>query len=234
MSKVLIIDDEVHIAEGIKLNLELNGHKVHIKENGFLGVNEWKSWRPDIIVLDLMMPIMDGYTTLQKIREEDKKIPILVLSAKDAIKDKVKCLSIGVDDYLSKPFSLEEFLLRIDRLLLRASWGQEGDLKPKNIPDEIVFGNNRVDFKTKKGFINGDEVNLTLQELNLLQVFAQNIGLPLSRSELLEQGWGYSQDTSTRTVDNFIVRFRKYFEKNPKKPIHFKSVRSIGYVFNKN
>jgi two-component system, OmpR family, alkaline phosphatase synthesis response regulator PhoP len=231
MSKVLIIDDEVHIAEGIKLNLELNGHEVHIKENGFLGVNEWKAWRPDIIVLDLMMPIMDGYMTLEKIREEDKKIPILVLSAKDAVKDKVRCLSRGVDDYLSKPFNLEEFLLRIDRLLLRASWGQDGNLESKDTPDEVCFGKNKVSFKLKKGFRDDLEISLTLQELNLLEVFVQNIGLPLSRSELLEQGWGYSQDTSTRTVDNFIVRFRKYFEDDPKKPEFFKSVRSIGYVF---
>ena len=239
MKKVLIVEDDF-ISRDLLMGLLKNHFDTcHMAVNGREAVDAYaRSLKEQIpyslICLDIMMPIMDGYTTLQKIREEDKKIPILVLSAKDAIKDKVKCLSIGVDDYLSKPFSLEEFLLRIDRLLLRASWGQEGDLKPKNIPDEIVFGNNRVDFKTKKGFINGDEVNLTLQELNLLQVFAQNIGLPLSRSELLEQGWGYSQDTSTRTVDNFIVRFRKYFEKNPKKPIHFKSVRSIGYVFNKN
>lgn len=232
MSKVLIIDDEIHIAEGIKLNLELSGHEVHIKENGLLGVKEWKQWNPDIIILDLMMPIMDGYMTLEKIREEDKKIPILVLSAKDAVKDKVKCLSRGVDDYLSKPFSLEEFLLRIDRLLLRSSWGLEEASVVRNIPDEIIFGKNRVNFKLNKAFKNDEEINLTLQEINLLEVFVQNIGLPLSRSELLQQGWGYSQETSTRTVDNFIVRFRKYFEEDPKNPVYFKSVRSIGYVFN--
>ena len=169
---------------------------------------------------------------LNELREEDKKIPILVLSAKDAVKDKVKCLSRGVDDYLSKPFSLEEFLLRIDRLLLRSSWEHQGIEQNANIPDEIVFGNNRVDFKLNKAFKKGQGINLTLQEINLLEVFVKHIGLPLSRSELLQQGWGYAEETSTRTVDNFIVRFRKYFEEDPKKPIYFKSVRSIGYVFN--
>ena len=233
MSKILIIDDEKHIAEGIKINLELSGHQVKIKENGLLGINAWKDWEPDLIVLDLMMPIMDGYETLEKIREVDQKLPILVLSAKDAVKDKVKCLSRGVDDYLSKPFSLEEFLLRVDRLLVRASWGQDSIEEDTPIPDELVFGNNRVDFKLKKAFHNEEEIALTLQELNLLEVFVVNIGLPLSRSELLENGWGYSQETSTRTVDNFIVRFRKYFEDDPKNPKFFKSVRSIGYVFNK-
>lgn len=231
MSKILIIDDEKHIAEGIKVNLELGGHEVKICENGLLGVEEWKAWTPDLIVLDLMMPVMDGYEALEKIRSEDEKLPILVLSAKDAVKDKVKCLSKGVDDYLSKPFSLEEFLLRIDRLLLRSSWGQKNS-EEKEVPDEIVFGKNRVDFKLKKAFRDEEEISLTLQEVNLLEIFVVNIGLPLSRSELLEKGWGYSQDTSTRTVDNFIVRFRKYFEDDPKNPVYFKSVRSIGYVFN--
>ncbi len=236
MGKVLIIDDELHIAEGIKINLELNGHDVCIKENGLLGLDEWRAWRPDIVILDLMMPVMNGYEVLKKIREEDAKTPILILSAKGTVKDKVKCLSKGVDDYLPKPFDLDEFLLRVDRLLLRSSWGHWGDdhLKKEESPleESIIFGDNRVDFKLKKGFRKGKEINLTLQEINLLEVFVQNIGLPLSRSELLEKGWGYSQDITTRTVDNFIVRFRKYFEENPKRPIHFRSVRSIGYIFN--
>ena len=230
MSKILIIDDEKHIAEGIKLNLELVGHHVLVKENGVQGLSAWQEWNPDLIVLDLMMPIMDGYKTLERIREVDIKLPILVLSAKDAVKDKIKCLSRGVDDYLAKPFNLDEFLLRVDRLLLRSKWNQIDD-GPKNSPEELVFGENRVNFKLKKAYNKNDDINLTAQELKLLEVFAVNRGLPLSRSELLVQGWGYSEETSTRTIDNFIVRFRKYFEDDPKNPIFFVSVRSIGYVF---
>jgi len=233
--RILVVEDESHIAEGLKLNLSLQGYDVMIAENGGAGLKIWKSWRPDLVVLDIMLPGIDGLSVLRSIRLEDERIPILILSAKAATDYKIKGLSYGVDDYLTKPFSLEEFLLRVDRLLKRLAWYEDGITGTAGElgPDENVhtFGGNRIDFNTLVAIGPQGEIQLTEQEAKLLKLFVTNPGKPLSRQKLLEIGWGYTRGTTTRTLDNFIVRFRKYFEKNPKKPVHFKSLRSIGYVF---
>ena len=232
--RILVIEDESHIAEGLKLNLSLQGYAVTVAENGNTGLKAWKAWQPDLIVLDIMLPGIDGLSVLRSIRLEDDRIPILILSAKAATDYKVKGLSYGVDDYLTKPFDLEEFLLRVDRLLTRLSWyeesttGNKDDIQGKN---NYTFGDNCIDFNTLIARGQKGEIQLTGQEAKLLKLFIQNPGKPLTRQKLLEIGWGYTRGTTTRTVDNFIVRFRKYFEKNPKKPVHFKSLRSVGYVF---
>jgi len=233
--RILVIEDDHHIAEGLKLNLSLQGYEVGIALNGVSGIQMWREWRPDFIVLDIMLPGIDGLSVLRNIRLEDEKIPILILSAKVGTDYKVKGLSYGVDDYLTKPFSLEEFLLRVDRLVKRASWSNtDGDVSmgiPDNETDVYKFGDNRIDFKTMTATCKAGEVRLTEQETKLLKLFLLNPGLPLSREKLLQIGWGYTKGTTTRTVDNFIVRFRKYFEDNPKNPSYFVSIRSIGYVF---
>lgn len=231
---ILVIEDESHIAEGLKLNLSLQGYEVVLAENGNTGLKAWKESQPDLIVLDIMLPGIDGLSVLRSIRLEDERIPILILSAKAATDYKVKGLSYGVDDYLTKPFSLEEFLLRVERLLTRLSWYEEnatGNMDAS--PEKIIhtFGDNRIDFSTLTARGQKGDIQLTGQEAKLLKLFIQNPGKPLTRQKLLEIGWGYTRGTTTRTVDNFIVRFRKYFEKNPKKPVHFKSLRSVGYVF---
>jgi two-component system alkaline phosphatase synthesis response regulator PhoP len=237
MAKILVVEDEHHIAEGLKLNLGLQGHDVVMAHNGLDGLNMWKSENPDLIVLDLMMPALDGFQVLNQIREEDQRIPILVLSAKDQARDKVKCLKGGVDDYLSKPFNLDEFLLRVERLLTRSSWSEKQedddllDLDKTFKETEFSFGPNKIDFVLCKGQNAEGEFQLTSQEIRLLKLFIIKKNIPLTRKELLEIGWGYSQETSTRTVDNFIVRFRKYFEADPKEPKYFKSMRSVGYLF---
>ena len=234
--RILVIEDDEHIAEGLKLNLSLQGYDVKIAMDGVSGLRQWKRWMPDLIVLDIMLPGIDGLSVLQNIRLEDEQISILILSAKGAPDDRIKGLSYGVDDYLSKPFNLEEFLLRIERLLVRASWHRGGeDISKADFSistQTYTFGGNRIDFETSTAYCKCGKVNLTEQEVKLLKLFIINKGKPLSRGRLLETGWGYARGTSTRTVDNFIVRFRKYFEDNPKKPVHFKSLRSVGYIFN--
>lgn len=233
--RILIIEDDDHIAEGIKLNLSLQGYDVTIAGNGVSGLQQWKQWQPDLIVLDIMLPGIDGLSVLQNIRLEDERIPILILSAKGSIDDKVKGLEYGVDDYLVKPFALEEFLLRVERLLTRVSWysdvADQNEANLFSMPDTYSFGGNRIDFKRSVAYCKKDEVHLTEQEVKLLKLFILNRGIPLSRRKLLAIGWGYTHGMATRTVDNFIVRFRKYFEDNPKKPIYFKSIRSLGYIF---
>ena len=233
--RILIIEDEHHIAEGLKLNLEFQGHAVDICPDGVTGLQRWKSWQPDLVVLDIMLPGIDGLSVLQNIRLEDEKIPVLILSAKGNPDDRVRGFTYGVDDYLAKPFVLEEFLLRVERLLTRVSWERgenaSGDGSEFPLPQSYAFGGNRIDFANATAQCQQGQIHLTGQEVKLLKLFVLNRGKPLSRKKLLEIGWGYTRGMTTRTVDNFMVRLRKYFEKNPKKPIFFKSLRSVGYVF---
>ena len=234
--RILIVEDDRHIAEGIELNLSMQGHEVKVAQNGIDGLEAWKQWCPHLIVLDLMLPGIDGMQILKTIRLEDERVPILVLSAKGTPTDKVKALASGVDDYMAKPFDLEEFLLRVERLLTRAFWNhaeadQKNDAIAGSSPKTYTFGANRIDFETSRARCQAGDINLTEQEAKLLKVFITNRGKPLSRNNLLEIGWGYSRKTSTRTVDNFIVRLRKYFEPDPKNPLYFKSLRSVGYIF---
>jgi DNA-binding response OmpR family regulator len=230
--RVLIIEDERHIAEGISLNLELQGYSVQIAETGTAGLSAWKQWEPDLIVLDIMLPGIDGFSVLKSIRLEDERLPILILSAKGTPEDRVKGLKNGVDDYLAKPFNLDEFLLRIDRLLKRNSWlNKNTETRTIKPMDSYRFGHNLIDFKHSFAISKGKEITLTEQEIKLLRLLITHRGKTLSRGEILEIAWGFSKELSTRTVDNFMVRFRKYFEDDPKKPIYFKSRRSVGYVF---
>lgn len=233
--RILVIEDEAHIAEGLKLNLVLKGYDVKISADGIGGLQDWKDWQPDLIVLDIMLPGIDGLSVLRNIRLEDERVPILILSAKGDSDDKVKGFSYGVDDYLAKPFNLEEFLLRVERLLLRASrYGSGGDRGGDALSDQdliYTFAGNRIDFGTLTAYGPREEIRLTEQEVKLLKLFITNRGKPISRKKLLEIGWGYPRGMKTRTIDNFIVRFRKYFEIDPHKPFFFKSLRSVGYVF---
>ena len=233
--RILVVEDDDHIAEGLKLNLSLQGYDVIVASDGVSGLQTWKEWSPDLIVLDIMLPGIDGLSVLRNIRLDDERIPILILSARGSADDRVKGLAFGVDDYLVKPFDLEEFLLRVERLLTRVSW--YGDLNGGDdrgafsISGIYTFGDNRVDFSQSIAHCREGAIHLTEQEAKLLKLFILNRGRPLSRRKLLEIGWGYTRGMATRTVDNFIVRFRKYFEEDPKKPVYFKSIRSVGYVF---
>lgn len=228
---ILIIEDDAHIAEGLALNLGLQGHDTVSAHDGPTGLQVWKQERPDLIVLDVMLPGIDGLSVLQAIRLEDERVPILILSAKAASDDIIKGLSYGVDDYLPKPFNLEEFLLRADRLLKRADWSAGVSASTEMVMTRYVFGENTIDFETGTADCRQGEIALTDQELRLLKLFIVNCGKPLSRAKLLGVGWGYTRQVTSRTVDNFVVRLRKYFETDPKNPRYFKSIRSVGYMF---
>lgn len=240
---LLVIEDEVHIAQGVKLHLELNGHQVTLASDGQEGLKLWAEMSPDLIILDIMMPKVDGLRVLELIRRRDERLPILILSARDSAQDKIKALANGVDDYLSKPFDANELVLRVDRLLLRSGWYRDQNLSPsgRNLEfdrrsdpaqtNTLVIGERVIDFQT--GHVSGadEELTLTQQELKLLRVFVLYQGIPMSRKDLLSLAWDYSDSVETRTLDNFIVRLRKHFEVDPKKPQFFKSVRALGYVF---
>ena len=228
--RILIIEDDHHIAEGIQLNLTLQGYSVVVAHDGVAGLNKWKETAPDLVILDIMLPGIDGLSILQSIRLEDERLPILILSAKGDPDDRIKGLAFGVDDYLAKPFNLEELLLRVERLLKRGGWNQEKNATAPSL-HIYEFGGNHIDFRTNTAHCRMGRISLTEQETKVLKLFIANRGKPLSRDKLLEIGWGYTRKTTTRTVDNFIVRFRKYFEADSRNPIYFKSLRSIGYLF---
>lgn len=230
--RILVIEDDLHIAEGIELNLTLQQYDVKVARDGIDGLEAWKQWCPHLIVLDLMLPGINGMEILKNIRLEDERLPILILSAKGDPADKIDGFIEQVDDYMTKPFNLDEFLLRIKRLLTRDQWQQdESAATGSGSQKEYRFGSNTIDFTTGQAQCHAGNIQLTEQEIKLLKLFIVNKGKPLSRSKLLEIGWGYSKGTSTRTVDNYIVRLRRYFEENPKNPKFFKSRRSLGYVF---
>jgi two-component system alkaline phosphatase synthesis response regulator PhoP len=234
MAKILIAEDEPDIRELVAYNLGKERYRVVPVGTGEEALQALESHRPDLIVLDLMLPGIDGMQILKSIRLEDERLPILILSAKVEASDRVDGFLDGVDDYMTKPFSLEEFLLRIKRLLTRDQWQREQDDSPLSHSTEqrlYSFGANSIDFSSGQAECCTGIIQLTEQEIKVLKLFIVNKGKTLSRSKLLEIGWGYSKGTSTRTVDNYIVRFRRYFEDNPKNPKYFKSRRSLGYVF---
>lgn len=233
--RILVVEDEMHIAEGLCLNLNLKGYATHVAASGAEALQSWKEWQPDLIILDIMLPGIDGLSVLRNIRLEDEHLPILILSAKGDTEDKVKGFSFGVDDYMSKPFNLEEFLLRVERLLFRAPQRGNGKISAKETPSTqlsvYIFGGNSIDFGAATAYGRRGKIDLTELEVKLLKLFITNRGKPIARGKLLEIGWGYDRRTQTRTVDNFIVRFRKYFELDPKHPVYFRSLRSVGYIF---
>ncbi|MCF8464196.1 MAG: response regulator transcription factor [Flavobacteriales bacterium] len=224
--RILLVEDEESLQDIIKLNLELDGYEVNAVNNGKLALEEFASKRFDLVILDVMLPEVDGFTICQTIRLENTHIPILFLTAKSSTEDRIFGLKIGGDDYLTKPFNLDEFLLRVQSLLKRGAMESDPRL------DNFYFGNCRIDFSAFTiTDIEGNEHQLSKKEMKLLRLFVERRNEVLSRETILETVWGYDIFPSTRTIDNYILAFRKYFEKDPKDPKHFLSIRSVGYKF---
>lgn len=227
--RILLVEDEKNIRDVLKLNLELEGYEVVAVDNGLDAVKKSQEESFNLIVLDVMLPEMNGFEVCETIRIHDDKVPILFLTAKDRSEDKIQGLKKGADDYLTKPFNLEEFLLRTKNLLRRSLLlSEEG----KEELQTYTFGGNEVNFVkyTAQG-VHGQEINLTKKEVALLKLLIERKNEAVSRNDILKIVWGYDVFPSTRTIDNFILNFRKHFELNPKKPIHFLSIRSVGYKF---
>ncbi|MFT4595310.1 MAG: two-component system alkaline phosphatase synthesis response regulator PhoP [Bacteroidia bacterium] len=224
--RILLVEDEESLQDIIKLNLELEGYEVSAVNNGKVALEEFASKRFDLVILDVMLPEVDGFTICQTIRLENTHVPILFLTAKSSAEDRVFGLKIGGDDYLTKPFNLDEFLLRVQSLLKR------GVNTINRTVDSFKFGSCSIDFNsfTIKD-LTGTEHQLSKREMKLLRLFVERRNEVLSRETILETVWGYDVFPSTRTIDNYILAFRKYFEKDPKDPNHFLSVRSVGYKF---
>lgn len=224
--RILLVEDEESLQDTIKLNLELDGYEVTAVSNGKTALEEFAKKRFDLVILDVMLPEVDGFTICQTIRLENTKVPILFLTAKSSAEDRIFGLKVGGDDYLTKPFNLDEFLLRVQALLKR------GGTEPDKVSGTFKFGKCKIDFNAFTIIdINGEEHLLSKKEMKLLRLFVERRNEVLSREAILETVWGYDVFPSTRTIDNYILAFRKYFEKDPKNPRHFLSVRSVGYKF---
>ena len=225
--RILVVEDESDLAELLKINLESEGYKVTLAPHGAVAINKLKTESFDLIIMDIMMPSMDGLTATHHIRLSSNNVPILILSAGNTAQDRINGLKSGADDYMSKPFELEELLLRVRKILMRA----HRDDPAINFM-EFNFGGNFVDFNSYKAMgING-EFKLTKKEAQLLRLLIEKKNQVVTREEILKTVWGYTILPSTRTIDNFILAFRKYFEVDIKNPKYFLSHRGLGYKFN--
>jgi two-component system, OmpR family, alkaline phosphatase synthesis response regulator PhoP len=227
MSKrILLVEDEKHLAETVKLNLEVDGYHPIVAYDGMEAITKFKEQKFDMVILDIMIPNIDGIGVCENIRLQDSKVPILFLSAKSSAEDRVLGLKKGGDDYMVKPFNLEELMLRVDKLINR-----NDDIGTKASLNDYSFGDNYVNFVTYEAKGTAGEFSLTKKEALLLKLLIENKNEVVSREKILQTVWGYSVYPSTRTIDNFILSFRKHFEPDPKNPIYFRSLRGVGYRF---
>ena len=224
MKRILLVEDEEHLHSAIKLNLELEGYHVSSIFNGKNAIQKFNESRFDLIILDVMLPTINGFDICQSIRLENDQIPIMFLTAKSSNDDIVTGLKMA-DDYLTKPFNLNELLLRVNNLIKRNNQVQ-------NKLSQFVIGEFTIDFNS---FVvsdsKGTPVELTHKQINLLKLFVEKPNEVVSRQEILEKIWGFDVYPSSRTIDNFILTFRKIFEKDVESSTYFKSIRGVGYKF---
>jgi DNA-binding response OmpR family regulator len=222
---ILVIEDDISILRGLKDNLEYEGYAAIAETNGEKGLLLALKEKPDLILLDIMLPGMNGYEICRKLKKEKPELPIIMITARGSEIDKVSGLDIGADDYITKPFSIPELMARIRAVLRRTS-------QDKDTPEQYSFGKIILDFKRLKAYRENEEIKLSGKEFAIMEYFIQHEGEAVHRHDLLNEVWGYEVLPTTRTIDNFILDLRKKLEENPSKPKHIESVRDIGYRFN--
>lgn len=225
---VLLVEDEENLHEALKLNLELEGYEITSAYNGQQALNKIEQEYFDLIIMDVMLPGIDGISVTEQIRLQNNEVPILILSAKNASADRVAGLKKGADDYLTKPFNLEELLLRVQKLIEKNKKLQDKD----SVGDTYSFGKNSIDFKAQEVYTRGGEkIQISKKEAMLLKLLIENKNEVVPREKILQSVWGYNVYPTTRTIDNFILNFRKYFEEDSRNPQYFHSVRGVGYKY---
>jgi DNA-binding response OmpR family regulator len=225
---LLIVEDEPHLSAGLKLNFEFEGFTVDTAATAREAVALLAgSQGYDVIIHDVTLPDSDGFTLCQRLRSAGNFTPVIMLTARTLASDRVTGLESGADDYLTKPFDLDELIARVRSMLRRRSWERSTPV----IAGHYTFGGADIDFERHEATMNGEPLKLTSLELDLLRYFAQNAERVISRTELLEKVWKLPNYPNTRTVDNFVMRLRRHFEIDPANPIHFRSVRGAGYRF---
>ncbi|MBK6937281.1 MAG: response regulator transcription factor [Chitinophagaceae bacterium] len=225
---ILLVEDEENLHEALKLNLELEGYNVTSAFDGAAALNAIQNEYFDLIIMDVMLPEMDGISVIETIRISNNDVPVLILSAKNSSADRVLGLKKGADDYLTKPFNLEELFLRITKLV-----DKNRKLQDKTtVGDTYAFDNNTIDFKGQQAIkANGEKIELSKKETMLLKLLIENKNEVVPREKILQTVWGYNVYPTTRTIDNFILNFRKYFEEDSRNPKYFHSVRGVGYKY---
>ena len=225
---ILLVEDEENLHESLKMNLELEGYEVTSAFDGIQAMKAVQNEYFDLIIMDVMIPEMDGFSATQNIRLTNTEVPILILSAKDSSADRVTGLKKGADDYLTKPFNLEELLLRVKKLIHKNKRLQD----KTSVSDTYHFGGNSVDFKAQQATTSkGERIDLSKKEAMLLKLLIENKNEVVPREKILQSVWGYNVYPTTRTIDNFILSFRKYFEEDSRNPKYFHSVRGVGYKY---
>ena len=227
-ASILLVEDEENLHEALKLNLELEGYEVSSAYDGASALKAFQGEYFDLIILDVMLPEMDGINVTEAIRLSNSEVPILILSAKNTSADRVLGLKKGADDYLTKPFNLEELLLRVQKLIEK----NKKLLDKETIGNSYSFGNNTIDFKAQEAITcKGEKIQLSKKEGMLLKLLIENKNEVVPREKILQAVWGYNVYPTTRTIDNFILNFRKYFEEDSRNPKFFHSVRGVGYKY---
>ncbi|HBO50618.1 MAG: response regulator transcription factor [Planctomycetota bacterium] len=221
-ARVLIVEDDSSLLFGLKKNLQFEGYEVLTASDGEAGLGLAVDERPDLIILDVMLPRMNGFEVCEVLRSNKVETPVIFLTAKALESDKVTGLTLGGDDYMTKPFSVAELLARIQTVLRRVN-ASEGE--------KLTIGPLELDLSGRSVLLEGKEVNLTTKEFELLCFMARNIGKVLPRERILQKVWGYNYYGTARTIDNFINRLRQKIEENPLKPRFLLTVRGVGYKF---
>ena len=227
-ASILLVEDEENLHEALKLNLELEGYEVTSAFDGASALHSVEGAYFDLIVLDIMLPELDGISVIESIRINNNDVPILILSAKNSSADRVLGLKKGADDYLTKPFNLEELLLRVTKLIDKNKKLQD----KSTVGNSYSFGDNLIDFKAQEASTkSGQKIQLSKKETMLLKLLIENKNEVVPREKILQAVWGYNVYPTTRTIDNFILSFRKYFEEDSRNPKYFHSVRGVGYKY---
>ncbi|HUR28871.1 MAG TPA: response regulator transcription factor [Planctomycetota bacterium] len=223
--RLLVVEDEAHLAEVISDNLALEGYTVASESDGARALETIRRDKPALVLLDVMLPGMDGFAICERLRQEKNDVPILFLTAKSASDDRVRGLELGGDDYLGKPFELRELILRVRAILRRTQWYRGAIVDGET----LTLGEARVDFRTYTATVRGTTYELSTKEAMILRALAEQPGVVVPRAEILDRVWGYDAFPTTRTVDNFIVRLRRVLEPDPQNPRYIHTVRGTGY-----
>jgi two-component system, OmpR family, alkaline phosphatase synthesis response regulator PhoP len=225
---ILLVEDEENLQEALKLNLELEGYEVTCASDGAEALRKTENEFFDLIIMDIMLPEVDGISVTETLRLQQNEVPILIVSAKSSSADRVLGLKKGADDYLNKPFNLEELLLRVSKLIDK----NKRLSQRSSVGEHYEFGNNRIDFRAQSALnYRAETIELSKKETMLLKLLIENKNEVVSREKILQSVWGYQVFPTTRTIDNFILNFRKYFEPDARNPRYFHSVRGVGYKY---
>jgi len=232
MSRILVVEDELHLADGLRFNLEADEHEVELTETGEDALQRLTTQpkRFDLVVLDVMLPGINGFEVTTELRRLGLYVPVLILTARGRSEDVLSGFGAGADDYLTKPFELPIFLSRVRGLLRRHEWFRL-DAARKSAAAEYAFAGRVIDFELLELRVGDKRMPLTMMEAALLRYFVENEGKPVARKTILDRVWNVHEDTDTRAIDNFVVRLRRYIENEPARPRHLQTIRGVGYKF---